>query len=95
MPRERWDALVAAMAVALAVATLVTLFWKVSLHAAVAGGTIAVLWRVFGPAALALTPLVGLLAWARVAVGAHSPSQVVAGIGLGTTIAALVFALLR
>ncbi len=88
-------ALVAAMAVGLATSLLVTLVWKVSVHTAVVAGAVVILVLVFGPALVALAPLVTLVGWARVEVGDHSPAQVVAGAGLGATVAAVVFALLR
>ena len=88
-------ALVAAMAVGLATSLLVTLVWKVSVHTAVVAGAVAILVLVFGPTLLALAPLVALVGWARVEVGDHTPAQVVAGAGLGATVAAVVFSLLR
>src|SRR5205807_7157458 len=75
-------ALVGAMAVGLATATLVTLFWKISVHVAVVAGTVVILVLVFGPTLLALAPAVALVGWARVEVGDHTPAQVMAGAGL-------------
>jgi hypothetical protein len=49
------------MLTGLAVSLLITLWWKVSIHAAVAAGAAVVLALVFGPALLALAPLVGLI----------------------------------
>ena len=88
-------ALVAAMAVGLATSLLVTLFWKISVHAAVTAGAVVILVLVLGPALLTLAPVVALVGWARVEVGDHTPAQVVAGVGLGATVAGLVFSLLR
>ena len=93
-PREL-VALVAAMAVGLASALLVTLVWKLSIHTAVVAGAGVILVLVFGPALLALAPLVGLVCWARVAVGDHTPAQTLAGVALGAGVAASVFSLLR
>jgi membrane-associated phospholipid phosphatase len=96
-----WDAprdlvaLLVAMLVGLVASLLVTLRWKVSIHTAVAAGGVVVLALVFGPALLVLAPLVGLISWARVAVGDHSPAQVALGAALGAAIAATVFSLLR
>ncbi len=88
-------ALVAAMAVGLATSLLVTLVWKISVHTAVVVGAVVILVLVFGPALVALAPLVALVGWARVEVGDHTPAQVVAGAGLGAAVAARVFLLLR
>ena len=62
---------------------------------AVVDGALTILTLVFGPAALILTPLVVLVAWARVAVHDHTPAQTVAGAVLGALVAASVFSLLR
>jgi membrane-associated phospholipid phosphatase len=88
-------AVVAAMAVGLATALLVTLFWKVSVHAAVTAAAVVILVLVFGPWLLLLAPLVALVGWARVASGDHSPAQVIVGVLLGGAVAATVFPLLR
>lgn len=88
-------ALVGAMAVGLSTSTLVTLFWKVSVHTAVNAGAVVILVLVYGPPLLVLAPLVALVGWARVEVNDHSPTQVVAGAILGGAVAAGVFTLLR
>jgi membrane-associated phospholipid phosphatase len=93
-PREL-VALVAAGAAGLVVCTAITFFWKLSIHAGVAAGTVVILVLVFGPVLLVLAPLVALVGWARVAVGAHRPAEVVAGGLVGAAVAATVFPLLR
>jgi membrane-associated phospholipid phosphatase len=86
-------ALVAAMTVGLSVSLLVTLWWKVSVHTAVAAGAAAVLALVFGPAMLAAWLLVCLIGWSRVQLGDHTPAQVLVGAVLGGGVAATVFPL--
>jgi len=93
-PRDL-TALVGAMAVGLATSTLVTLFWKVSVHTAVNSGAVTILVLVFGEGLLIVTPLVALVGWARVEVEDHSPAQVVVGAALGAAVAAGIFPLLR
>jgi hypothetical protein len=88
-------ALVGASAVGLFVAVAITLVWRISVHVAVAAGAVVVLALVFGPALLALAPLVALCAWARVAVRDHMSAQVVAGAAAGATVAGVAFPLLR
>ncbi|WP_327673179.1 phosphatase PAP2 family protein [Kitasatospora sp. NBC_00458] len=101
-------ALVVAMLVGLVSALVVTVWWQISLHNAVAGGTAMILLLAFGPApAAAGLPAAlpaGLLpvavavpvavGWSRLVLKAHTPAQVLAGTALGG-VSALVFALLR
>jgi membrane-associated phospholipid phosphatase len=87
-------ALQAAIAVGVACGWLVTLWWKISVHAAIAAGAATVLTLLFGPAALAAWPLAGVIAWSRVEVGDHTPAQVVAGAALGVAVNATVYPLL-
>src|SRR6185503_20551000 len=54
-------ALVGVVAVGLAASLLVTLVWKLSIHAAVVSGAVAVLVLVFGPPLLLAAPLVPLV----------------------------------
>jgi membrane-associated phospholipid phosphatase len=93
-PREL-VALVGAMVAGLAVSTLITLFWKISIHVAVTAGALVILILVFGLALIALAPLVALVGWARVEIGDHTPTQVLVGTAVGAAIAAVVFSLLR
>jgi membrane-associated phospholipid phosphatase len=88
-------ALLASIAVGVACGWMVTLWWKISVHAAIAAGAATVLVFVFGPALLAVWPLVALIAWSRVQVGDHTPAQVLAGVALGVVVNATVFPLLR
>ncbi|MEV6977255.1 phosphatase PAP2 family protein [Kitasatospora sp. NPDC093806] len=91
-------ALVVAMLVGLVSALAVTVWWQISLHNAVAGGTAMILLLALGPASPAL--LVAAVSipvgvgWSRLALKAHTPAQVLAGTALGG-VSALVFALLR
>jgi hypothetical protein len=88
-------ALVAMVAVGMALSLLVTLVWKLSIHAAVVSGAVAVLVLVFGLPLLVLAPLVPLVCWARVAVRDHTPAQTVAGAVLGAAVAVVVFSAFR
>ena len=87
-------ALLAAVAVGVACGWVITLWWKISVHAAIAAGAATVLTLVFGPALLVVWPLVALIAWSRVQVGDHTPAQVLAGIALGIVVNATIFPLL-
>lgn len=84
-------ALLTAGATALGVALLITLRWKVSVHVGVIAGLVVVYALLFGPRALVLAPLVPLVAWARVELGAHTPAQVIAGGLIGALVSGPVF----
>lgn len=88
-------ALVVAMLVGLAVTMAITLAWKVSVHTAVAAGTVVILTLVLGPELLVTWPAVALVGWSRVQLRDHTLAQVVAGAALGGVIAATVFTALR
>ena len=79
------------MLVSVAVLAAITLAWKISIHCAVAAGSVTILALTCGPLVLAGYPLVGLLGWSRVAVGDHSWPQAVAGSVLGAAAAALAY----
>ena len=88
-------ALLASIAVGVACGWVITLWWKISVHAAIAAGAATVLTLVFGTALLAVWPLVALIAWSQVQVGDHTLAQVLAGVALGVIVNATVFTLLR
>jgi membrane-associated phospholipid phosphatase len=88
-------ALLASIAVGVACGWVITLWWKISVHAAIAAGAVTVLMFVAGTALLAAWPLVALIAWSRVEVGDHTPAQVLAGVALGIVVNATTFPLLR
>lgn len=81
-------ALMAAMVVGLAVALAITSFWKISIHAAAAAGTVTSLAFLVSPWWLLVVPLVVLTGWARVEIRAHTPVQVLAGAIIGAIVTA-------
>jgi len=93
-PRELL-ALMGAMVAGLVVTLAVTLVWRISVHAAVAGGTVVILALVFGPALNVLWLGAAAVAWSRVKLRDHTNAQVVAGLLCGATVAAAGFSLLR
>lgn len=93
-PREL-VALVVAGAVGLAVCAAVTRWWKLSIHTAVAAGTVVVLTTVYGPWLLCTLPLVPAIGWARVRLGVHTVGQVLGGAAVGAATATGVFPPLR
>jgi membrane-associated phospholipid phosphatase len=77
-----------------AVLAAITFVWKISIHCAVASGSVAILALTYGPLVLFGYVLVAFLAWSRVALEDHTVAQVVAGAVLGAGAAALAYAAL-
>ena len=80
-----------AMISTLVACLVITRWWKISVHAAVAGGAVAMVTFLYGPWLLLLVPLVALVCWSRVAVTDHTVAQVVAGAVLGPVVGGVVF----
>jgi hypothetical protein len=76
---------------AAAVAALTSL-WKASAHSAVAGHAATVGLLILGPLGLIFVPVLPAVLWSRVASGAHTPAQVLAGAGAGAAFAFLFLA---
>jgi hypothetical protein len=92
--RELMAAVVAG-GVGLVVAAAVNHWWKMSIHAAVAAGSVVILCLVYGPVLLLAAPLVGAVGWSRVELKDHTWSQVLVGTVIGALVAGGVFAALR
>ncbi|MEY9212384.1 membrane-associated phospholipid phosphatase [Thermobifida halotolerans] len=88
-------ALVVAMLAGLVSTTVVTRWWKISVHTAVAAGVASVLTLVYGPMLAVTFPLVACVGWSRVELDCHTTAQTVAGALLGTVVCVLFFTLLR
>jgi membrane-associated phospholipid phosphatase len=79
------------MLASVAVLALVTVVWKISIHCAVASGSVAILALLYGPLVLAGYVLVALLGWSRVVLKDHTVAQVVGGSLLGAAAAVLAY----
>ncbi|MEV7169362.1 hypothetical protein AB0O42_06645 [Streptomyces sp. NPDC089922] len=88
-------ALIAAMLVTMAALLAVTPVWKISVHAAVSSGSVAMLAMAYGPWVLAAYLLVAAVGWSRVALRDHTPAQVLAGTAVGAAVASATFGLIR
>jgi hypothetical protein len=88
-------AAVGAGGVGLVVAAAVNHWWKMSIHAAVAAGSVVILMLVYGWPLLAAAPLVGAVGWSRVELKDHTWAQVGVGVVVGALVAGGVFAALR
>jgi hypothetical protein len=84
-------ATITAVIVALLLSTIITRFWKISLHLVGIAGAVTVFVLLFGPLLLLLTPLVVLVAWARWRVDAHTPAQALAGTLLAIVVTVALF----
>jgi membrane-associated phospholipid phosphatase len=85
-PRDL-TATVVAGAAGFAVAAVISHWWKISVHCAVAAGAVTVLALVYGIELVLLSPLVALIAWSRVRLGDHTPAQVIVGSVTGMVVA--------
>jgi membrane-associated phospholipid phosphatase len=79
------------MLASVAALALVTVVWKISIHCAVASGSVTVLALFFGPLVLCGYALVALLGWSRVTLKDHTVAQVVVGSVLGAGAAVLAY----
>nr|WP_239152477.1 hypothetical protein [Virgisporangium aliadipatigenens] len=92
-PRELIAMVVVMFVVGLG-ATAVNHYWKLSIHAAVASGSVAALVLAFGPVWLAGAVLVALVGWSRVVLRDHTTAQVLVGAVAGAVSAGPTFALM-
>ncbi len=86
-------ALVAASVVGFAILVVVSLRWKMSVHAGVAAGGAAIVGQVLGSAAWVIGACVVVaVSWSRVRLGDHTAWQVAVGAVVGAAVGGLVFA---
>jgi len=72
----------------------ITTVWKISIHCAVAAGSVTILALLFGPWVAPAYLLVALTAWSRVVLKDHTAAQVMAGSLLGVAAAFVTYALI-
>ncbi|MFE2727691.1 hypothetical protein [Kitasatospora sp. NPDC059327] len=84
-------AMVLAMFASLIPILVITVWWKVSVHTAVASGAVVCLAVALGPWWLLLGPLVALIAWSRVVLRDHTTAQTAVGAVVGALTAGLTF----
>jgi membrane-associated phospholipid phosphatase len=85
---------VGCMLASVAVLAAITTVWKISIHCAVASGSVTILVLLFGPALTPAYLLVALTAWSRVVVKDHTAAQVIAGSVLGAAAALVTYAVI-
>jgi membrane-associated phospholipid phosphatase len=74
---------------------MITLWWKISVHPAIAAGPPPRCYWSSARRWLAAWPLVAVIAWSRIQLGDHMPAQVLAGVALGIVVTATILPLLR
>ncbi|WP_371479218.1 hypothetical protein [Kitasatospora sp. NBC_00315] len=84
-------AMVLAMFASLVPIMVITVWWKISIHTAVASGAVACLAIALGPWWLLLYPLVAVIGWSRVVLRDHTRAQTLAGAAVGALTAGLTF----
>ncbi len=72
----------------------ITTVWKISIHCAVASGSVTILTLLFGPWLVPAYLLVALTAWSRVVLKDHTAAQVIAGSVLGAAAAVVTYAII-
>lgn len=78
--------------VLLSLIAIINVWWQISIHGAAIVGAVTISGVVFGlPVAIWASPLVLLVAWARLYLGRHSVRQMVAGAIVGVLVALVVF----
>jgi membrane-associated phospholipid phosphatase len=82
------------MLASIAVLAAITTVWKISIHCAVASGSVTLLSLLYGPWLVPAYLLVALTAWSRVAVKDHTTAQVIAGSVLGAAAAVVTYAVI-
>ena len=92
-PREL-SGYIGCMLASVAVLAAITTVWKVSIHCAVAAGSVTILALLFGPLVAPAYLLVALTAWSRVALKDHTTAQVIAGSLLGVAAACATYAVI-
>ena len=70
---------------------VINLFWKISLHTAFITASATVLVIVYGSVAAWTVLLVPMVAWARIEMKRHTPTQVLTGAVLACFIVAMIF----
>jgi membrane-associated phospholipid phosphatase len=82
------------MLASVAVLAAITTVWKISIHCAVASGSVTILTLFYGPLLIPAYALVALTAWSRVALKDHTAAQVIAGCALGAAAAVVTYAVI-
>jgi membrane-associated phospholipid phosphatase len=77
-----------------AVLAVITSIWKISIHCAVAAGSVTILALFFGPWVTPGYLLVALTGWSRIVLNDHTVAQVVAGSVLGALAALVTYAVI-
>jgi membrane-associated phospholipid phosphatase len=69
---------------------IITLWWKISLHASTIAGAVTILTALYGTIILPAYLLVALVSWSRVVLRRHTTVQVIAGAALSIVLTTLI-----
>jgi len=71
--------------------TIITYFWKISLHISWITFVVITFNILFGKWMLLMVPLIPVIGWARVRIKKHTINQVIFGIGVSTVTSVLIY----
>lgn len=74
----------AASIVSTVILTIITYFWKISLHTSWITFMVITFNILFGRWMLLMIPLIPVIGWARVRIKEHTMNQVILGVGIST-----------
>lgn len=77
--------------VSIIILTIITYFWKISLHTSWITFIVITFNILFGRWMLLMIPLIPVIAWARVRIKEHTVNQVVLGVGISTITTFFIF----
>jgi membrane-associated phospholipid phosphatase len=93
-PHKMTGYIIGMLASAVVIAAITTV-WKISVHCAVASAGVLIVALTFSHYILAAYALVALVAWSRVELRDHTPTQVIGGTALGAVVAVLTYLAVR
>ena len=83
--------LFAVIVVSTIIITIITYFWKISLHSSWITFVVITFNILFGRWMLLMIPLIPVIAWARVRIKKHTVNQVIFGVGISSLTSFLIY----
>lgn len=85
------ESIFAVSAVSTIIFTIITYFWKISLHSSWITFVVITFNILFGRWMLLMIPLIPVIGWARVRIKKHTINQVIFGVGVSTVTSFLIY----